>query len=96
MAARSLWRAKPKLLFAVTAAGGAGAGAVAIANSGDPASALKLSTAVPIRLLRDAFTAATIAFGRMSFSSLSISGCKEKEGPCLFADHTGFCSFLLK
>ncbi|XP_011084911.1 putative ABC1 protein At2g40090 [Sesamum indicum] len=62
MAARSLWRAKGKLLLAVTAVGGAGAGAVAIANSEDPASALKLSTSVPIRLLRDAATAATIAF----------------------------------
>ncbi|KAI3458546.1 hypothetical protein Pfo_015209 [Paulownia fortunei] len=62
MAARSLWRAKTKLFLAATAAGGAGAGAVAIANSDDPASALKLSTAVPVRLLRDAFTAATIAF----------------------------------
>ncbi|KAL0402904.1 UNVERIFIED_CONTAM: putative ABC1 protein [Sesamum radiatum] len=62
MAARSLWRAKAKLLLAATAVGGAGAGAVAIANSEDPASALKLSTSVPIRLLRDAATAATIAF----------------------------------
>ncbi|KAI3470875.1 hypothetical protein Pfo_027538 [Paulownia fortunei] len=62
MAARSFWRAKTKLLLAATAVGGAGAGAVAIANSEDPASALKLSTAVPLRLLHDAATAATIAF----------------------------------
>ncbi|KAL0452736.1 UNVERIFIED_CONTAM: putative ABC1 protein [Sesamum latifolium] len=62
MAARSLWRAKGKLLLAATTVGGAGAGVVAIANSDDPASALKLSTSVPIRLLRDAATAATIAF----------------------------------
>ncbi|KAK4489268.1 hypothetical protein RD792_005065 [Penstemon davidsonii] len=62
MAARSLWRAKTKLLLAATAAGGAGAGAAAISSSDDPASALKLSTAVPLRLLRDASTAATIAF----------------------------------
>ncbi|KAL0359181.1 UNVERIFIED_CONTAM: putative ABC1 protein [Sesamum angustifolium] len=62
MAARSLWRAKGKLLLAATAVGGAGAGAVAVANSEDPATALKLSTSVPIRLLRGAATAATIAF----------------------------------
>ncbi|KAK6156128.1 hypothetical protein DH2020_010376 [Rehmannia glutinosa] len=62
MAARYLWRAKTKLLLAATVSGGAGAGAVAIASSDDPASALKLSTAVPVRLFRDAFTAATIAF----------------------------------
>ncbi|KAK4403386.1 putative ABC1 protein [Sesamum angolense] len=62
MAARSLWRAKGKLLLAATAVGGAGAAAVAVANSEDPATALKLSTSVPIRLLRGAATAATIAF----------------------------------
>ncbi|XP_022891582.1 putative ABC1 protein At2g40090 isoform X1 [Olea europaea var. sylvestris] len=62
MAARSVWRAKTKLLLAATAAGGAGTGAAMIANSEDPASALKLCTAVPLRLLRDSITAATIAF----------------------------------
>ncbi|KAK6145493.1 hypothetical protein DH2020_022313 [Rehmannia glutinosa] len=72
MAARSFWRAKTKLLLAATAVGGAGAGAVAIANSEDPASALKLSTAVPIRLLRDAATAATIAFGTSNSYSFPI------------------------
>ncbi|KAG8390107.1 hypothetical protein BUALT_Bualt01G0049200 [Buddleja alternifolia] len=61
MAARSLWRASTKV-FAATAVAGAGAGSVAIANSDDPASALKLSTAVPLRLFRDAATAATIVF----------------------------------
>lgn len=64
MAARSVWRAKTKLLLAATAAGGAGTGAAMIANSEDPASALKLCTAVPLRLLRDSITAATIAFGK--------------------------------
>ncbi|KAL8462987.1 hypothetical protein ACS0TY_033039 [Phlomoides rotata] len=62
MAVRSFWRAKTKLLLAAAATGGAGAGAVAIANSDDPASAVKLTTAVPTRLLRDAVAAATIAF----------------------------------
>lgn len=66
MAATSFWRGKIKLLLAATAVGGAGAGAVAIANSEDPASALKLSTAVPLRLFRDAATAATIAFGTIN------------------------------
>lgn len=73
MAARSFWRAKTKLLLAAAAAGGAGAGAVAIANSEDPASAFKLSTAVPLRLLRDAATAATIAFGTIKFYYFPIS-----------------------
>ncbi|KAA8539582.1 hypothetical protein F0562_026274 [Nyssa sinensis] len=59
MATRSLWRAKAKLALAATAVGG---GAATIANSDDPATALKLCTTVPIRLLRDSFTAATIAF----------------------------------
>lgn len=63
MAARSVWRARTKLLLAATAAGG-GAGAALIMSSEDPASALKLSTTVPIRLFRDSVTAATIAFGR--------------------------------
>ncbi|KAL6531082.1 hypothetical protein OROHE_014152 [Orobanche hederae] len=62
MAARSLWRAKTKLLLSATAVAGASSGTVAIANSDDPAYAVKLATAVPLRLLRDAATAATIAF----------------------------------
>ncbi|XP_071929926.1 putative ABC1 protein At2g40090 isoform X2 [Coffea arabica] len=61
MAARSVWRARAKLLLAATAAGG-GAGAALILSSDDPASAFKLSTAVPIRLLRDSVSAATTAF----------------------------------
>lgn len=59
-----MWRAK--LLLATTAAG-VGAGAAAISISEDPASALKLSTAVPIRLFRDAVTAAAIVYGTLQF-----------------------------
>ncbi|EPS72759.1 hypothetical protein M569_01996, partial [Genlisea aurea] len=58
-------RGAKRCIFAATAVGAAGgvtAGAVAIANSEDPASALKLSTAVPLRLFRDVVTAAAIAF----------------------------------
>ncbi|XP_051121806.1 putative ABC1 protein At2g40090 [Andrographis paniculata] len=62
MAARSLWRATTKLVLAATVVGGAGAAAAAIANSEDPATALKLSTTVPIRLFRGAITAAAITF----------------------------------
>lgn len=61
MAGRSLWRATNKLLVASTALGG-GAAAATIASSDDPAMALKLCTIVPLRLYRDAVTAATIAF----------------------------------
>lgn len=79
MAARSFWRAKTKLLLVATAAGGAGAGVVAIANSDDPASAIKLSTAVPVRLLRDAATATSIAFD-YEYSLWGLpDGSKERE-----------------
>ncbi|XP_019239792.1 PREDICTED: putative ABC1 protein At2g40090 [Nicotiana attenuata] len=61
MAGRSLWRTINKLLVASTALGG-GAAAATIASSDDPAMALKLCTIVPLRLYRDAVTAATIAF----------------------------------
>lgn len=79
MAARGFWRAKTKLLLAAAAAGGAGAGAVAVANSDDPASALKLSTTVPVRLLRDAATAASIVFD-YEYSLWGLpDGSKERE-----------------
>ncbi|KAH6777804.1 ABC2-like protein 9 [Perilla frutescens var. hirtella] len=79
MAARAFWRAQTKLLLLATAAGGAGAGAFAIASSEDPASALKLSTTVPIRLLRDAATAASIAFD-YEYSLWGLpDGSKERE-----------------
>ncbi|KAF5736577.1 ABC2 [Tripterygium wilfordii] len=61
MAAKFLWRAQGKLLVAATAAC-AGAGAATVAASDDPAMALKLCTAVPVRLYRDCVTAATVAF----------------------------------
>ncbi|KAK4798060.1 hypothetical protein SAY86_030386 [Trapa natans] len=61
MAARSLWRSRTGLLVAVTAAC-SGAAAASIATSDDPATTLKLCTAVPVRLFRDSVTAASIAF----------------------------------
>ncbi|KAJ1383382.1 UbiB domain [Sesbania bispinosa] len=57
----SLWRAGARLSLFASAVGG-GAAAALIATSDDPETALKLSTTVPRRLLRDAVTAATIAF----------------------------------
>ncbi|VFQ81156.1 unnamed protein product [Cuscuta campestris] len=60
MAARFLWRAQKKLLFGSTVLGG-GAAAAAIANSDDPATALRLCATVPRRLFRDSVTAAAIA-----------------------------------
>ncbi|XP_057788888.1 putative ABC1 protein At2g40090 [Salvia miltiorrhiza] len=79
MAVRAFLRAKTKLLLVATAAAGAGAGAVSIANSDDPASALKLATTVPLRLLRDAATAATIVYD-YEYSLLGLpDGSKERE-----------------
>uniref|UniRef100_A0A2P2L481 Putative ABC1 protein At2g40090 n=1 Tax=Rhizophora mucronata TaxID=61149 RepID=A0A2P2L481_RHIMU len=61
MAARSLWRTRTKLAVAATAIFSGGAAAT-IATSEDPATAAKLCTIVPLRLARDAVTAASIAF----------------------------------
>lgn len=61
MTTRSLWRSRAKLAFAATAIFTGGAAAT-IATSEDPATALKLCTAVPVRLARDTITAASIAF----------------------------------
>ncbi|KAG5557972.1 hypothetical protein RHGRI_008026 [Rhododendron griersonianum] len=61
MAARFLWRSTRKLALAATVAGG-GVAAAAIATSDDPATALKLSFTVPLRLARLSTTAAVIAF----------------------------------
>ncbi|GLT89179.1 hypothetical protein SLE2022_071740 [Rubroshorea leprosula] len=61
MASRSLWRTRTKLAVVATAFCG-GAATVAVATSEDPANSLKLCTAVPLRLLRDSVTAASIAF----------------------------------
>ncbi|KAD2805177.1 hypothetical protein E3N88_38554 [Mikania micrantha] len=52
---------KLKLAFAATALG-CGVGVAKIANSDDPATALKLCTTVPLRLFRLSATAAAIAF----------------------------------
>ncbi|CAK7325854.1 unnamed protein product [Dovyalis caffra] len=61
MATRSLWRIRGKLAVAATALLTGGAAAT-VATSEDPATALKLCTAVPTRLYRDTVTAAFIAF----------------------------------
>ncbi|KAL1290293.1 hypothetical protein HN51_058740 [Arachis hypogaea] len=57
----SLWRAGKKLSLVASAAAG-GTAAALIATSDDPATALRLCATVPHRLLRDAVTAANIAF----------------------------------
>ncbi|KAK8949592.1 putative ABC1 protein [Platanthera zijinensis] len=56
-----MWRVGAKLA-AVAALIGGGAASVAISSSDDLSTAFKICTVVPARLLRDAFTAATIAF----------------------------------
>ncbi|KAK8487241.1 hypothetical protein V6N11_013964 [Hibiscus sabdariffa] len=62
MATRSLWSSRAKLAFAAAATLCTGGAAAAVATSDDPASAAKLCTIVPVRLLRDATTAASIVF----------------------------------
>ncbi|KAK4277837.1 hypothetical protein QN277_015771 [Acacia crassicarpa] len=57
----SLWRAGTRLALVASTVGG-GAAAAAIATSDDPETAFKLCTTVPHRLIRDAITAANIAF----------------------------------
>ncbi|KAE8689611.1 putative ABC1 protein [Hibiscus syriacus] len=61
MATRSLWRSRAKLAVVATTLC-TGAAAAAVATSDDPASAAKLCTTVPVRLLRDATTAASVVF----------------------------------
>ncbi|KAK9127997.1 hypothetical protein Syun_016794 [Stephania yunnanensis] len=61
MATRSLWRSVAKLALYGTALSG-GAAAAAISTSENPATSLKICTTVPLRLVRDSFTAAAIAF----------------------------------
>ncbi|KAH8501410.1 hypothetical protein H0E87_016279 [Populus deltoides] len=61
MATRSLWRTRGKLAVAAAALLTGGATAT-VATSEDPATALKLCTAVPVRLYRNTVTAASIAF----------------------------------
>lgn len=62
MAKRFIWSAGAKLVAVSTTLLG-GAGAASIATSEDPSRTLKLYTAVPLRLVRDAVTAASIVFG---------------------------------
>lgn len=64
MAARLLLRGLAKVAFAASLVGGGAAGA-AIASTDDPASTLKLCSAVPTRLFRDTVTAAEIVFGKL-------------------------------
>ncbi|OMO94989.1 hypothetical protein CCACVL1_05657 [Corchorus capsularis] len=58
---RSLWRSPAKLVVAgaVLCTGGVAAG---IATSNDPATSLKICTTVPLRLLHDSITAASIVY----------------------------------
>ncbi|XP_042519610.1 putative ABC1 protein At2g40090 [Macadamia integrifolia] len=78
MAARFLWRAGAKLTLASTALGG-GVASAAILTSDDPATTLKLCTAVPTRLFRNSYTAAIIAFD-YEYSLLGLpEGSVERE-----------------
>lgn len=61
MATRSIWRATGKLAVAASTLGGGAAGA-SIITSDDPQTTLKLYSVVPLRLVRDAMTAANIAY----------------------------------
>lgn len=57
------WRSGvKKLLVGGIGIGGTAAAAAAIATSDDPSTSIKVCTIVPLRLLRDSLTAATIAF----------------------------------
>ncbi|KAK8921051.1 hypothetical protein KSP39_PZI020909 [Platanthera zijinensis] len=55
-----MWRVGAKLAVVAALIGG-GTASVAIFSSDDLSTAFKICTVVPVRLLRDAFTAATIA-----------------------------------
>ncbi|XP_021732460.1 putative ABC1 protein At2g40090 [Chenopodium quinoa] len=61
MATRTLWGVAAKFMAVGTAVAGGTAGAT-ILTSDDPPATFKLWTNVPVRLFRDAFTAASIAF----------------------------------
>ncbi|KAG9453997.1 hypothetical protein H6P81_006901 [Aristolochia fimbriata] len=61
MAFRALWRASSKVASAAAVVG-CGTYGVALASTQDPYKAFKISTAVPVRLFRDTYTAAMIAF----------------------------------
>ena len=64
MATRALWRTGKKLALVSTALCVGCVGAT-IAASDDPAMALKLFTAILVRLVRDSITATSIVFGRI-------------------------------
>lgn len=66
MGVRSMFRTATKLVAGTTLLGGG----AAIATSDNPSTAFKLCTNVPVRLVRDCFTAALVAFGPLSLSSL--------------------------
>ncbi|XP_008785348.1 putative ABC1 protein At2g40090 isoform X2 [Phoenix dactylifera] len=77
-----MWRAGAKAkLAALTLLGGAGA--AAIATSDDPSSTFKICTIVPLRLIRDSVTAATMAFDYQ----YSLWGLKEGSIEWLRAKH---------
>uniref|UniRef100_A0A803MHM5 ABC1 atypical kinase-like domain-containing protein n=1 Tax=Chenopodium quinoa TaxID=63459 RepID=A0A803MHM5_CHEQI len=66
MATRSLWGVAAKFMAVGTAVAGGNAGAT-ILTSDYPPVTFKLWTNGPVRLFRDAFTAASIAFGMIVF-----------------------------
>ncbi|RZR90708.1 hypothetical protein BHM03_00018635 [Ensete ventricosum] len=66
-----MWRAAAKLSVGAAVLGG-GATAAAIATSDDPSTTFKICTLVPLRLLRDTLTVATIVGGLFLSLSLSI------------------------
>ncbi|CAH8313128.1 unnamed protein product [Eruca vesicaria subsp. sativa] len=77
MAARSLWSTRTRLLVVASAICG-GSGAAFIASSEDPSRTLKLCTNIPVRLFRNAVTAASIAFD-YEYSLLGLAeGSSEK------------------
>lgn len=86
-----MWRSGAKLA-ALTLLGGAGT--AAIATSDDPSTTFKICTIVPLRLLRDSITAATIAFDY----KYSFWGLKEGSVEWLRAKHEvhNRCSYRLQ
>ncbi|XP_072997673.1 putative ABC1 protein At2g40090 isoform X2 [Typha latifolia] len=77
-----MWRSFAKLA-AGAALLGVGGGAAAVATFDDPSTAVKICTIVPLRLLRDSVTAATIAFDYQ----FSLHGLKEGSIEWLKARH---------
>ncbi|XP_072976509.1 putative ABC1 protein At2g40090 isoform X1 [Typha angustifolia] len=77
-----MWRSFAKLA-AGAALLGVGGGAAAVATFDDPSTAVKICTIVPLRLVRDSVTAATIAFDYQ----FSLHGLKEGSIEWLKARH---------